>query len=95
MGLEFIFGMMCGGERPFKDQFPDLFRMACCEDVTVQQVVSWNGYQYHWNIIFSRSPNDWEEESVLDLLALLANIKVAPVGDGRMIWPHDTRRVHY
>jgi len=39
------------------------------------------GIKNHWNIIFSRSPNDWEEESILSLLALLANTKVEPVGD--------------
>jgi len=42
------------------------------KDATVQQVASWNGDQNHWNIIFLRSPNDWEEESVLNLFALLA-----------------------
>ena len=29
---------------------------------------------------------------MLDLLALLANIKVAQVGEDRMIWPHDSKR---
>ena len=41
--------------------------------------------------VFLRSPNDWEEESVLNLLALLANTKVAPVGDDKIIWPHDSK----
>jgi len=59
------------------------------KDAAVQQVGSWNGDQNQWNIIFSRSPNDWEEESVLNLLVLLANSKVAPVGDDKIIWPHD------
>ena len=65
--------------------------MARCKDASVQQVVSWNGDQYHWNISFSRSPNDWEEEKVLDLLALLANISVVQVGEDKMIWPHDAK----
>jgi len=81
----------CCGDCPFKDQFSDLFRMARFKDVTMQQVVSWNGDQNHWNIIFSRSYNDWKEESVLNLLALLATTKVLPVGDYRMIWPHDSK----
>ena len=82
--------MWCG-DRSFKDQFSELFRMARCKDASVKQVVSWNGDQYHWNISFSRSPNDWEEEKVLDLLALLANISVVQVGEDRMIWPHDAK----
>jgi len=56
---------------------------------TVQHMVSWNGDQSCWNIIFSRSPHDWEEESVLSLLALLANAKV---GDDMILWPHDSKR---
>ena len=41
---------------------------------------------------FLRSLNDWEEESILNFLALLASAKVAPVGDDMMIWPHDSKR---
>jgi len=37
---------------------------------------------------FLRSPNDWEEESVLDLLALVAT-KIAPMG--KIIWPDDSK----
>ena len=71
MDVEFYFwhDVWCG-ERPLKDNFPDLFRMACFRDVTVQQVVPWNGDQNHWNIIFSRSPNT----------------KVAPMGDDMILW---------
>ena len=73
------------GEQPLKDHFPDLFRMARFKDATVNHVVSWNGDQCHWNITFSRSPNDWEEESVLSLLALLADSKVESVGDDMIL----------
>ena len=52
---------------------------------------SWNGDQNHWSIIFLRSPNDWKEESVLNLLALLANTKIAPVGNDKIILPHDSK----
>jgi len=44
----------------------------------VQDVVSWNGAQSHWNITFSRSPNDWEEDNVCDFLATLSKINVVP-----------------
>jgi len=49
---------MCCANQPLKDQFPDLCKMARFKDATMQQVVSWNGDQNHWNIIFLRSPND-------------------------------------
>jgi len=52
---------------------------------------SWNGDQNHWNITFLRSPNDSEEETISNHLALLANTKVAPVGNNKIIWPHDSK----
>ena len=64
--------------------------MARLKEATVHEVVSWNGNQYHWNITFLRSPNDWEEEDVLRLLALLANMKVSYEGDDEILWPHDS-----
>jgi len=77
MGLKFCFGMICGvAINLSKDQFPDLFKMARFSDATVRQMVSWNGNQNRWNIIFLRSPSDWEEESILNLLALLANTEL-------------------
>lgn len=39
---------------------------------------------------FFRSPNDWEEESLLNFLALLANTKVASVDVDKSILPHDS-----
>jgi len=65
--------------------------MASFKDATVQQVVSWNGDQNHWNKIFSRCPNDQEEASVLKLLVLLANTKVALVAHDMIIWQHDSK----
>jgi len=76
------------GERPLKDHFSDVFRMVCFKDATVNHVVSWNGDQSHWNITFSRSPYDWEKESVLNLLALLAKV----VGDDMILWHHDSKK---
>lgn len=64
--------------------------MAPFKDATMQQVVSSNGDQNHWNITFLRSPNDWEKESVLSLLACYKN--VALVADDKMIWSHDSKR---
>jgi len=31
---------------------------------------------HFWDITFTRSSNDWEEESILNLLTLLADLKV-------------------
>ena len=64
--------------------------MALLKEATVHGVVSWNGDQSHWNIAFSRSPNDWEEESVCRFFASLAEVKVLPEGTDEIIWPYDS-----
>jgi len=41
----------------------------------------------YWDISFSRSPNEWEEDNVCDLLATLAKINVLPEGIDNIVWP--------
>ena len=38
-----------------------------------------------------RSPNGWEEESVYNLLDILAAMEVKPQGDDELTWPHDPK----
>jgi len=57
-------------------------------EATVEEVISWNDKQNHWHIAFMRSPNDWEEEGVLSLLALLVNTKVGFKGDDEILSPY-------
>jgi len=52
-------------------QFAELFRMTF-KEAMVQDLASWNDSQSHWNIMFSRIPNDSEEESAYKFLATLA-----------------------
>jgi len=66
-----------------KTQFPDLFRLARFNDATVQQMLSWNGEQIHWNLSLVRNPNDWEEEGVCNLLAKLAALEPGGKALGR------------
>ena len=46
------------GDQPLKVQFPNLFKLARLRDATVHDVYSWNGTQHHWDITFTRRPND-------------------------------------
>jgi len=69
--------------------------MAQLKDATMQEVVSWNGDQDHWNITFLINPNDWEEEGVLSLLAKLANTIVVLEGEDEIHWPYNTWVFHH
>lgn len=79
------------GDQPPKFQFPNPFRMAILKDAPVHDVASWNGDQIHWNMIFLRSPNDWEEDTVSDFLATLAKMNVLPKGIDKIVGPYDPK----
>ena len=52
--------------------FSVFFRVAHLKNAKVHEVVSYNGDICHWNLIFVRSLNDMEEDSICSLLAVLA-----------------------
>ena len=54
----------------------------------VHDVYSWNGTQHHWDITFTRSSNDREEESIISLLSFLAYLYAVgiPEGDDMIMW---------
>ena len=79
------------GDRSLKTQFPSLFRMARHKNATVLDVVFWNGDVYHWDLSFVRSLNDWEEDSICSLLALLAGKEVLPQGNDVIVWPLNSK----
>jgi len=64
-------------------------------DTTEQEVLSWNGSQHFWDITFTRSPNDSEEEGILNLLSLLAdlNVHVHSKGEYKVVWSLDSRGI--
>ena len=64
------------GESALKSQFPVLYRLARFKEATVDQMLSRSGEHIHWDLSFVRRLNDWEEESVCNLLAILAEREV-------------------
>jgi len=76
------------GDQPLKVLFPNLFRMTRLRDSMVHDFYLWYGTQYHWDITFTRSPNDWKEESIISLLTLLADLYAVGFleGDDKIIW---------
>ena len=61
----------------------------------MQEILSWNGSVHFWNITFTGSPNDWEEENILNLLSLLTELKVDvhSVGENQIVWSLDSRGI--
>jgi len=79
------------GESSPKSQFSNLYRMAHCKEATVDQMFITNGEHIHWDLSFVRRLNDWEEESVCNLLAILAAREVKAQVNDKLVWPLDPR----
>lgn len=45
----------------------------------------------HWDLIFSRLPNDRKEETICELLLLLSSMCVDHDDDGQMYWLTDNK----
>jgi len=76
---------------PFKDSISLSFKMAHSKNAMVHEVVSWNGDICHWNLTFVRNLNDWEEDSICSLLAVLDGKEVLPHGNDAIVWPLNSK----
>jgi len=73
------------GDRPLRTLFLDLFRITGLKYAAVQEVVSWNGDISHWNLTFVRNLNDWEKDSICNLLGVLVGKKVLSQGKDKIV----------
>ena len=92
MGLGCFFGMMFGtGTSPSRFNLLSFFRMALLKEAAVHDVVTWDDDQSHWNVMFSRSHNDWNEEGICRFLVSGAKVKVLHEGIVEIPWPYHSK----
>ena len=65
--------------------FPQIFSLAACRNVLVNEVWDPRLGQGGWNLRLVRDSNDWELGLIEDLLFLLRNIRVTPEEDS-VLW---------
>ena len=65
--------------------------MARFKETMVDQMFSRNGQHIHWDLSFVRRPNDWEEESACNLLAILGGMEVKAQVNDELVWPLDSK----
>ena len=75
----------------FCPQFSNLYKMARFKEAMVKQMSSRRGGHVHWDLSFVRRLNDWEEESVYNLLAILASREVRDQVKDELVWPLDVK----
>ena len=67
--------MWCG-DCTLKEAFPDIYCLSRARDSFVAEVMCWTSGRVHWNFQFCRSPQDWEEDSFDQFLAIVYSSKV-------------------
>ena len=75
------------GDLALKDVFPVLFECASHKDAFLNEVMVWQNGIVLWNVTFMRNFNDWEMDSVVEILNLIeSKAPVQEVADGS--WWH-------
>ena len=59
-----------------KEAFPGLYFLSRARDSSVAEVMCWIGGRIHWNFQFRRAPQDWEEDSFDQFMAIVYSLKV-------------------
>jgi hypothetical protein len=72
------------GDTPLKEAFPELFSIALDRNVLVADLMSHNNGVPHWDVLFTRSVQDWELESISSFLDFLYSIPVQGRGEDRI-----------
>ena len=74
------------GDCSLKEAFLELYSLSRARDSLVAEVMGWSGGQLHWNFLFRRSPQDWEEESFDRFMDIVYSSKVRGVGLDKVGW---------
>jgi len=65
--------------------------MARFKEATMDQMFSRNGEHIHWDLSFVRRLNDWEEENVCNLLAILDAREIKARVNDELLWSLDSK----
>lgn len=67
-------------------RFPDLYRIASYKDASVKDLLSYHNITLHWDVCFFREAQDWELESITELIALLYSVKIGSDEHDVLCW---------
>jgi hypothetical protein len=81
------------GDRPLKISNPVLFNIAQQIDAWVADYMQYQDGKTQWNVIFTRSVQDWEVELVLSFFERLYSLQLRHGEEDRMGWSLSKRSI--
>uniref|UniRef100_A0A2N9FL13 Reverse transcriptase zinc-binding domain-containing protein n=1 Tax=Fagus sylvatica TaxID=28930 RepID=A0A2N9FL13_FAGSY len=90
--VKFWLDTWCGNQ-PFRDSFPELFRLTRVPDASAADHLQILGSSHHWDIIFSRQAQDWELETVTALMELLYSYPIQWGSLDALYWRPSSHKV--
>jgi hypothetical protein len=79
------------GNRPLKISYLDLFSIAQRKDVWVADNMQYQDEIIQWNVIFTRSVQDWKLEMVLSFFEMLYSLQLRHGEEDRIGWSFSKR----
>lgn len=83
MVSEFVSGLWCG-DTILKDALPMLYHIARNKEVFMAENTNWNSGVLQWDILFTRSVNNWEVGILQSFLCLPYSFKVTRAKEDQM-----------
>ena len=73
-------------EKPLKDVFLNLYRIACVKEATVAGQIQFMGEDVTWEVNFTLLAQDWELESFSSFLDLVYATNIKHNGTNKICW---------
>ena len=68
---------MCGvGAVLSREAFPKLYNISCNKEFSIANVMHFPNQRLHWDLLFSRAPQDWESEHFYTFLDLINSLLI-------------------